>query len=179
MSLEQALAEQTAAIRENTRQLAALTEAWQILREKANQINAGGAPLAEGPKAPKARPAATPVVSETAPKATAESTPAAESPSEGKPAQPAPSPAAGPATVEAAAPVKTDAAPTPTAASAEAPPQGSTAAIDMKALSAAVTAAATRNREGLVTVLAKYGVKRASELSQDQWGPLVADLETI
>ena len=178
MSLEQALAEQTAAIRENTRAVVALHEAWQHLRERAKYMadvatHAGGVPLAD----PK--PVDTPAAKEAAPKATAESTPAVESPSEGKPAQPAPSPAAGPATVEAAAPVKTESAPTPTAASAEAPPQPSTAAIDMKALSAAVTAAATRNRDGLVAVLAKYGVKRASELSQDQWAPLVADLETI
>lgn len=178
MSLEQALAEQTAAIRENTRAVLALHEAWQHLRERAKYMadvatHAGGVPLAD----PK--PVATPAAKEAAPKVAAAPAPAVESPSEGKPAPPAPSPAAGPTTAEAAAPVKTESAPAPAAESVEAPQPASTAAIDMKALSTIVTAAATRNREGLVAVLARFGVKRASELPQDKWPALVAELEAV
>ena len=51
--------------------------------------------------------------------------------------------------------------------------------VEMKDLSAAVTAAATRNRDGLVALLGKHNVKRASELSQDKWAGLVAELEAL
>jgi len=162
VSIEQALSEQTAAIRDNTRALTALCEAWNALRDRATEIAAGKhadtvvaakVPLAEAPKVeakaekkaeavPKAEPtpAVTPPASETAPTATVESTAAPESPSEEKPV-------------------------------------GET--IDVKQLSAIVTAAATRNREGLVRVLAKYGVKRATELSPEQWPALVTELEAV
>lgn len=53
------------------------------------------------------------------------------------------------------------------------------AVVEMKDLSAAVTAAATRNREGLVALLGKHNVKRASELPQDKWAGLVAELEAL
>jgi hypothetical protein len=51
--------------------------------------------------------------------------------------------------------------------------------IELKDLSAAVTAAATRNRDGLVALLGKHNVKRASELPQDKWAALVAELEAL
>jgi hypothetical protein len=59
MTIEQALQEQTAAIRENTRVLASLHEAWSQLADRAK--------TAEPPKAKKGRPAATPTAEEPAP----------------------------------------------------------------------------------------------------------------
>ena len=86
--------------------------------------------------------------------------------------KPAPTPAA-PVTVtltpEASAPAE------PAAAS----PSEAPAVVEMKDLSAAVTAAATRNRDGLVALLGKHNVKRASELPQDKWAGLVAELEAL
>lgn len=49
----------------------------------------------------------------------------------------------------------------------------------MQDLSAAVTAAATRNRDGLVALLGKHNVKRASELPQDKWAALVVELNAL
>ena len=51
--------------------------------------------------------------------------------------------------------------------------------VELKDLSAAVTAAATRNRDGLVALLAKHNVKRASELPADAWAALVVELEAL
>lgn len=86
--------------------------------------------------------------------------------------KPAPTPAA-PVTVtptpEASAPAE------PAAAS----PSEAPAVVEMKDLSAAVTAAATRNRDGLVALLGKHNVKRASELPQDKWAALVTELEAL
>lgn len=62
---------------------------------------------------------------------------------------------------------------------AAASPSEAPTVVEMKDLSAAVTAAATRNREGLVALLGKHNVKRASELSQDKWAGLVAELEAL
>ena len=62
---------------------------------------------------------------------------------------------------------------------AAASPSEAPTVVEMKDLSAAVTAAATRNREGLVALLGKHNVKRASELPQDKWAGLVAELEAL
>ena len=51
--------------------------------------------------------------------------------------------------------------------------------VELKDLSAAVTAAATRNREGLVALLAKHNVKRASELPQENWAALLVELAAL
>lgn len=136
MSLEQALAENTAVMKE-------LVAAWKALTANAvacktvDVVKAGGVKVLE--KAIDPKPAATtaesnPVVAQAEPTATAPTTPA-----------------------------KSD---TP-------------AVVEMKDLSAAVTAAATRNRDGLVALLGKYEVKRASEVPQDQWAALVVELEAL
>lgn len=134
MSLEQALADNTAAMTK-------LIEVWTALTAQAKTIDgtkpfkAAGVPVTkvEAPK-PEATPAPTPVAA--AVEVIASPVTAAESPSE--------------------APV-----------------------VEMKDLSAAVTAAATRNRDGLVALLGKHNVKRASELPQDKWAGLVAELEAL
>ena len=134
MSLEQALADNTAAMTK-------LIEVWTTLTAQAKTIDgtkpfkAAGVPVTkvEAPK-PEATPAPTPVAAAEATTASPEIV--KESPAE--------------------APV-----------------------VEMKDLSAAVTAAATRNRDGLVALLGKHNVKRASELPQDKWAGLVAELEAL
>lgn len=153
MSIEQALAEQTAAIRENTRAIVALSDAWNALRDRAMGIEAGKeivvakTPMADAPEVKTEKPKAEKKKAEDAPKAEAPApTPPAE---ETKPAEP-----------EAAA-----------ASPSELP--------DIKALSAVVTAAATRNREGMLAVLAKHGVERASHLPQEKWRALMDEMEAV
>ncbi len=65
------------------------------------------------------------------------------------------------------------------AAEKEVSPESGQPAPDIKALSAAVTSAATRNRDGLVALLAKYEVKRASEVPETQWAQLISELEAL
>jgi hypothetical protein len=147
MSLEQALSEQTAAIRDNTRALTALCDAWNALRDRATEIAAGKhadtvvaakVPLAEAPKveakaekkaeaAPKAEPtpAVTPPASETAPTATVESTAAPESPSEALPE-----------------------------------------AVSLQDLQAEVLAKAKVNKQAVLELLAQYGAKSASTVPE-------------
>ena len=136
MSIEQALADNTAALK-------ALTKAWESLNAQARAIStkvdkgeadkvdiAGVAeiPLA---KVEEKKPAPTPAVAET----------------------------------QAAKPEIATAPPS------EAP--------TMAQLSAAVTAAATRNRDGLVAALAAKGVKRAGEIPQDQWAAFIAEVGAL
>ena len=136
MSIEQALADNTAAIK-------ALTKAWESLsaqaravstqvdKGEANKVNVVG--VAEIPlaKVEEKKPAPTPAVVET----------------------------------QAAKPE------TATASPSEAP--------TLAQLSAAVTAAATRNRDGLVAALAAKGVKRAGEIPADQWAAFIAVVEAL
>lgn len=138
MSLEQALADNTAAMTK-------LIEVWTTLTAQAKTI--------DGTKPFKAAGVAV-----TAPAAKVE----------------APKTEATPAPTPVAAAVEVIASPEIAAASpSEAP------VVEMKDLSAAVTAAATRNREGLVALLGKHNVKRASELPQDKWAALVTELEAL
>lgn len=76
-------------------------------------------------------------------------------------------------------PVVAEAVTTATPETAKVSPSDAPAKVEMKDLSAAVTAAATRNRDGLVALLGKHNVKRASELPQDQWAALVVELEAL
>lgn len=136
MSIEQALADNTAAIK-------ALTKAWESLNaqaraistkvdkgeaDKVNIVGVAEIPLA---KVEEKKPAPTPAVVETQ---AAKPETATEPPSE-----------------------------TPT----------------MAQLSAAVTAAATRNREGLVAALTAKGVKRAGEIPQDHWAAFIAEVGAL
>lgn len=65
------------------------------------------------------------------------------------------------------------------AAETEVSPEAGRPAPDIKALSTAVTSAATRNRDGLLALLAKYEVKRASEVPETQWAQLISELEAL
>lgn len=138
MSLEQALAENTAVMKE-------LVAAWKALTvnaaacKTADTVKAGGVKVLE--KAADPKPVATPPAAATA----------------------TPAPVAETAPAEAAAESPSDAP----------------AVVEMKDLSAAVTAAATRNRDGLVALLGKYAVKRASEVPRGQWAALVAELGAL
>ena len=135
MSLEQALADNTAAMTK-------LIEVWTTLTAQAKTI--------DGTKPFKA--AGVPVTKVEAPKP-----------------EPTPAPT----------PVAAAEATTALPATAAASPSEAPAVVEMKDLSAAVTAAATRNRDGLVALLGKHNVKRASELPQGKWASLVAELEAL
>lgn len=138
MSLEQALAENTAVMKE-------LVAAWKALTanaaacKTADTVKAGGVKVLE--KAADPKPAPTPTAPVTATPVSVVETAQAE-------------------------------------AVAESPSDAPTV-VEMKDLSAAVTAAATRNRDGLVALLGKHKVKRASEVPQDQWAALVVELEAL
>lgn len=136
MSLEQALAANTAAIKELTAAWASLNAQARAISTKvdngqADKVNIAG--VAEIPlaKVEEKKPAPTPAVAET----------------------------------QAAKPEIATAPPS------EAP--------TMAQLSAAVTAAATRNRDGLVAALAAKGVKRAGEIPQDQWAAFIAEVGAL
>lgn len=176
MSIEQALAAQTAAVKENTAALAALTAAWNSLREQAIQMKASGKTVAAAHGVPLSE---MPAVETPAPATKAEPKPKAAVKDESAP-KAEPQVEATPADTQPAS----ETAPTVTAESTAAPESPSEAtpastSIDIKQLTAIVTAAATRNRDGLLAVLAKYGVKRASELNPDQWPALAGELEAV
>jgi hypothetical protein len=86
---------------------------------------------------------------------------------------PKPTPEATPAPIPVAAAVEVIVSPE---IAAESP---SEAPVEIKDLSAAVTSAATRNRDGLVALLSKHNVKRASEVPQAQWAALIAELGAL
>lgn len=65
------------------------------------------------------------------------------------------------------------------AAETKSPPDPGQAAPDKDALSSAVTAAVTRNREGVLALLARYKVKRATEVPHDKWGQLTSEMEAL
>ncbi len=146
MSLEQALAANTAAIETQTAALQALADAWNALRAQANNLKLAGCSAADISSA---------------------GVPQTESPQ-------VEAPKASGTNAAAHTPGTSDPAP------AEVPPLKAVAAfVDIKVLSAAVTAAATRNRDGLVALLAKYEVKRASEVPEGKWAQLVSELEAL
>lgn len=161
MSLEQALSEQTAAIRENTKAVIALCDAWNALRDRATEIAAGKnadnvvaakVPLSDVPKveakaekkkaeaAPKAEPTPvdTPPASETAPTATADATPAAESPSEELPEP-----------------------------------------VSLQDLQAEVLAKAKVNKQAVLELLAQYGAKSASTVPEADRAAVFAAVKAL
>ncbi len=147
MSLEQALASNTAALQAQTAALQALGDAWNALRAQAQKLKTAGCSATDITSAGVLQSDA-PLVEVSNP--TTETSTALDTS------------------------VDSD------SSRAEAPPiKASTASVDIKVLSAAVTAAATRNRDGLVALLAQYEVKRATEVSQDKWAQLVSDLEAL
>jgi len=51
--------------------------------------------------------------------------------------------------------------------------------VTLEQLSAAITAAARRNRDGVIALLTELGVKRASEAPQDQWDSIIAKVGAL
>jgi hypothetical protein len=148
MSLEQALADNTAAIRE----LIAAFTSGQVAAPKPAQAPApaAGPATAKESAAPKKTaadkaPAAASAAS-AAPASTAATAPQ-ETASEGKPAAAASAPAA------------------PAAS-----PASSSAPVDYPTLQKAVFALAGKSREAAAAVASSFGVKTFKELGQDQWG---------
>lgn len=143
MSLEQALADNTAAMKE-------LAEMWRklmgaathmqelIAKGETTTIRAAGIPVAEvaAPKTEKAQPAPTPAAPVTAPTEPAPAEPASACPSE--------------------------------------EPK-----VTIKELTEATTEAATRNREGLVSLLKSYNVSRAGALDKALWSEYVAKVRAL
>lgn len=160
MSLEQALADQTAAIRENTRALAALTEAWNALRENAaklqkhpklDELGAAGVPMAEAPQAK------APALEATKPEA-----PKAEVKAEEAPAATQPAPEAAPE------------APAQPEAAAESPSE-----VTLPVLQALVLEKAKANKAAVLAVLTKYGAKSASTVAEADRAAVYAEVKAL
>lgn len=153
------------AIKENTSAVIALTEIWTKLAAQGNAIaaraveknaagedynlTAGGVPIAE--------------IKASAPKPAAEKTAPATTPA-----------ATAPAPTETAAP--TPAAESPSEAGDN---TADDEVVDLAILTKETTGAATRNRAGLVALLGEFGVKRAGEIPEAQWGTFVAKLRSL
>jgi hypothetical protein len=148
MSLEQALADNTAAIRE----LIAAMSNGQVAAPKPAQAPApaSGPATAKAGAAPgKTAAAKTPAAAsaETAPAAETAATTPQETVAEGKPAAAASAPA------------------TPAASTAS-----SSAPVEYPVLQKAVFALAGKSREAAAAVAASFGVKTFKELPADKWG---------
>lgn len=147
MSLEQALAANTAAIEAQTSALQALADAWNALRAQARKLKTAGCSAADITSAGVLQSDA-PLVEVSTPTAEISNAPDTN--------------AANEPVMAGAVPFLPDAA-----------------IVSINELSAAVTAAATRNRDGLVALLAKYEVKRATEVPEGKWAQLIRDLEAL
>lgn len=147
MSLEQALSENTAAIN-------ALVAVWGKLAARGNEVTAAAAKADANGTDYAITAGGVALDSAAKPSAPAKAA--------------APKPAATPA-APAAAPV--EAAPQETAAES---PSDDAEVIDLALLTKETTAAATRNRAGLVALLQEHGAARASAIPQDQWAAFVA-----
>lgn len=155
MSLEDKLAANTAALEANVAAMQELTAMWAKLTAAAAKVSDG-------------------VEAGTIAKITAGGVPVAEVPQ--APKQKADKPADTPAAPVTATTTPTEvAAPAPVTESRSEPPKEAT----MEQLSAAVTSAATRNRDAVIRLLSERGVKRASELPKDQWADIITVLGTF
>ena len=105
-------------------------------------------------------------------KVTTQPAPEAKAPADLTPA-PAPAPAAEPAHTEPTAPVVEVAAP-------EKKEQPSGKALDYALdVSPKIAAAAKTNRDAVVAALGKFGVKKGTELTPEQWSAFVAEMDEI
>lgn len=155
MSLELAIQENTAAVK-------ALIDVWAKLVTQGNTVAANAAAKTAAGEPYGVTAGGTPVT-KVEPKAEA---PKAEAP-KGKAAAPAPTPAA------------SEPAPAATAASETAAESPSDEVVDMVLLTKETTAAATRNRAGLVALLAEYGAARASAIPQGDWPAYIAKVRAL
>ncbi len=150
------------AIRENTAAVKALIDVWAKLVTQGNTVAANAAAKTAAGEPYGVTAGGTPVT-KVEPKAEA---PKAEAP-QGKTAAPAPTPAASePAPAAVVAPET----------AAESP---SEEVVDLALLTKETTGAATRNRAGLVALLAEFGAARASAIPADKWAEYIAKVRAL
>ena len=158
MSLELALKENTAAVQ-------ALIAVWTKLVAQGNAVTENAAAKTAAGEAYGVTAGGTPVTVRD-PKPTAKvDAPKVEAP---KDAEPAPTPAA-----DVQAPTTENAAPE---TAAESP---SEEVVDLALLTKETTGAATRNRPGLVALLAEFGAARASAIPADKWAEYIAKVRAL
>lgn len=160
MSLELALKENTAAVQ-------ALIDVWTKLVAQGNAVAANAAAKTAAGEAYGVTAGGTPVTV-VDPKPTAQAaTPKVEAP-KAQAAAPAPTPAA-----DVQAPTTENVAPE---TAAESP---SEEVVDLALLTKETTGAATRNRAGLVALLAEFGAARASAIPADKWAEYIAKVRAL
>ena len=163
MSLELALKENTAAVQ-------ALIAVWTKLVAQGNAVTANVAAKTAAGEAYGVTAGGTPVTV-VDPKPEAEA-PKAEAPKAEAPKAQAAAPAPTPTVSE---PAQTAAVAAPEAA-AESP---SEEVVDLALLTKETTGAATRNRAGLVALLAEFGAARASAIPADKWAEYIAKVRAL
>ena len=163
MSLELALKENTAAVQ-------ALIDVWTKLVAQGNAVTANVAAKTAAGEAYGVTAGGTPVTV-VDPKPTAKAATAkVDAP---KVEAPAPTP-----TADVQAPTTENVAPE-TAAEAPAAEAPSEEVVDMALLTKETTGAATRNRAGLVALLAEFGAARASAIPADKWAEYIAKVRAL
>ena len=163
MSLELAIQENTAAVK-------ALIDVWAKLVTQGNTVVANAAEKVAVGESYGVTAGGTPV-------AKVEPKPKAEAPKAEAPKAEAPK-----AQAAAHAPTPTVSEPAPTAAVAA--PEAATEplsdeVVDLVLLTKETTGAATRNRAGLVALLAEYGAARASAIPQDKWAEYITKVRAL
>lgn len=153
MSLELALKENTAAVQ-------ALIDVWTKLVAQGNAVTANAAAKTAAGEAYGVTAGGAPVTV-VDPKQTAK----VEAP---KVVEPAPTPAA-----DVQAPMTENVAPETAAESL------SEEVVDLALLTRETTGAATRNRAGLVALLAEFGAARASAIPADKWAEYIAKVRAL
>lgn len=160
MSLELALKENTAAVQ-------ALIDVWTKLVAQGNAVTANVAAKTAAGEAYGVTAGGTPVtVVDPKPPAKA-ATPKVEAPK-----------------AQAAAPAPTPAVSEPAQTAAVAAPEAATEplseeVVNMALLTKETTGAATRNRAGLVALLAEFGAARASAIPADKWAEYIAKVRAL
>ena len=157
MSLELALKENTAAVQ-------ALIDVWTKLVAQGNAVTANAAAKTAAGEAYGVTAGGTPVTV-VDPKPTAKAATAkVEAP---KVEAPAPAPTA------------TEQAPVEAADADSAAEPLSEEVVDLALLTKETTGAATRNRAGLVALLAEFGAARASAIPADKWAEYIAKVRAL
>ena len=151
MSLELALKENTAAVQ-------ALIAVWTKLVAQGNAVTTNVAAKTAAGEAYGVTAGGTPVT-------VADPKPEAEAP---KVVEPAPTPAA-----------DVQALTTENAAAETATEALSEEVVDLALLTKETTGAATRNRAGLVALLAEFGAARASAIPADKWAEYIAKVRAL
>ena len=163
MSLELALKENTAAVQ-------ALINVWTLLVAQGNAVTEYAAAKTAAGEAYGVTAGGTPVTV-VDPKPTAKAaTPKVEAPKIEAPKveAPVPTPAA-----DVQAPTTENVAPETAAESL------SEEVVDLALLTKETTGAATRNRAGLVALLAEFGTARASAIPADKWAEYIAKVRAL